>query len=71
MNKVLLYGEIIGFLGQDNEYYPIPEMPTSTYALCSGMHIRDPEYEFVDNSFVISAKVERKMWQSGAYCDTE
>lgn len=71
MKKALLYGEITGMLGQDNEFYPIPEMPTSTFALCSGMHIMDPDYSFDDNSFVVSAKVERKMWQSGAYCDSD
>ena len=44
-------------------------MPLSPYALCSGMHMTDPDYEFVDNSFVISSRVKREMWQSGQYCD--
>lgn len=65
MSRLTLQGFAQGMLGQDNEYYPYPEMPMSTYALCSGMHVMDPDYEFVDNSFVVSAKIKREMWQSG------
>lgn len=51
MRKTTLEGEILGTYGQDNEYYPIPEMPMSSYALCSGLHLREPQYMFTDSAF--------------------
>lgn len=58
------------YMGQDNEYYPIPELRDAPYVSCGGMHIMEPEYGFVENSFVVSAKVGRD-WRAGAYCDSD
>lgn len=41
LNKLSLRTEILGMYGNDNDYYPIPEMPQSSYTLCSGVHLRE------------------------------
>ena len=66
-----LRGEILGTLGQDNEFYPIPEMPFSSYTLCSGLHLREDHYMFDVSAFEMSFRLHKEHWQSGAYCDTD
>ena len=62
MERFTTTGHTIGFFGHDNDWYPMPEMPPSNYARCTGMHAKQAHYGFGDNYMSVNMKVDTDHW---------
>ena len=60
---------ILGFLGQFNEWYPMPEKWMNEQALCSGVETREPLYWIDSNSLVGTFEINHKQFGSDDLCD--
>ena len=63
-------GGVLGFLGQYNEYYPMPEKWMHHHELCSGIETREAHVWFDQNRAVVTYDLNKKMIDSEDYCDS-
>ena len=70
-SKVTMSGHIPKYYGVDNEWYPMPEMPHSNYARCSGMHAKQALVSFGDDYMAVNLQLEQEHWIAPQYCDSE
>ena len=62
---------VLGFLGQFNEWYPMPEKWMNEQALCSGLETREPLYWFDQKRMVFTYEINKEQIDTDDHCDSE
>lgn len=61
---------VLGFLGQFNEWYPMPEKWQNEQAACSGMETREPLFWFDEKRMVWTFEINHRTVDMDDYCDS-